>query len=57
MKKNTNKNIAIFIDNYSRQALHALKITFIHPIDKNVLKFNADKPKDFLRLEQVLFED
>ena len=57
MKENTNKNIVNCITNYSRQALHALKITFLHPIDNNILKFNADKPEDFLRLEEVLFED
>lgn len=34
----------------SRQALHAYKITFIHPITKQKLEFNCKIPADFENL-------
>ena len=52
----TEKKIVNVINNFSRQALHATKINFSHPIDNRELIFKATKPKDFLKLEQVLFE-
>ena len=33
------------------------KISFFHPMDMRLLTFDAKKPKDFLSLEKVLFED
>ena len=56
MERNTEKKIVNVINNFSRQALHATKISFSHPIDNRELIFKATKPKDFLKLEQVLFE-
>ena len=57
IKKNTKDKIVNLIDNFNRQALHSKKITFFHPMDMRLLTFNAKKPKDFLSLEKVLFED
>ena len=57
IQKNTKDKIVNLIDNFNRQALHAKKITFFHPMDKRLLTFDAKKPKDFLNLEKVLFED
>lgn len=31
----------------SRQALHAYKVEFVHPISKKLMQFTADVPKDF----------
>ncbi len=56
MERNTKKEIVNFINNFNRQALHATKVTINHPIDNRVLIFKATKPKDFLKLEKVLFE-
>ena len=50
MVKNTEKEVVNFINNFSRQALHATNITFNHPIDNRVLKFKATKPKDFFKI-------
>ena len=57
IKKNTKDKIVNLIDNFNRQALHAKKISFFHPMDRRLLTFDAKKPKDFLSLEKVLFED
>ena len=56
MHINVEKKIANFVANFTRQALHATQISISHPVNNRILKFNADKPKDFLNLEQVLFE-
>lgn len=37
----------------SRQALHAYKIKFTHPINKNILEFSASIPKDFENLINI----
>ena len=57
MARNIEKDVVNFINNFRRQALHATNITFNHPIDNRVLKFKATKPKDFSKLEKVLFEN
>ena len=31
-------------------------LLFTHPIDNRLMNFNAKKPDEFLKLEQVLFE-
>lgn len=56
LKINIDKKIASIVSNFTRQALHATQISILHPIDNRILRFNADKPKDFLNLEKVLFE-
>ena len=56
MQIDMDKKIASFVSKFTRQALHATEISFFHPKDKRILKFSANKPKDFLKLEQVLFE-
>ena len=56
LSKNISKRIEKSIVNFKRQALHATTITFYHPINDSLLELTAKKPKDFLRLEQVLFE-
>ncbi len=36
--------------NFKRQALHAYKLKFIHPIYKNIIEINCPIPKDMLNL-------
>ena len=54
--KNLSRRVKSLISNLDSQALHATELTFYHPIKNNLLKFSAEKPKEFLQLEQVLFE-
>ena len=58
--RNFSKNIEnkkiLFIKSFERQALHAFKISFYHPISKKKLKFKATKPEELAKLEEVLFE-
>tara|TARA_B100000029_G_scaffold367021_1_gene360446 strand:+ start:14 stop:751 length:738 start_codon:yes stop_codon:yes gene_type:complete len=53
---NISKRIETSIVNFKYHALHATTISFYHPINNSLLKLKAKKPRDFLRLEQVLFE-
>ena len=54
--KNLNEGLKKKIISFNRHALHATAITFYHPIDNRLMNFNAKKPDEFLKLEQVLFE-
>ena len=42
------------INNFSRQALHAKNLGFIHPATKKEISFEARRPKDFDRLIESL---
>ncbi len=42
------------INNFNRQALHAKKLGFIHPVTKKELFFEAKRPEDFDRLIKIL---
>jgi 23S rRNA pseudouridine1911/1915/1917 synthase len=44
----------VFLEAFSRQALHAAKLGFIHPISKKLLRFTSELPKDLQQLERVL---
>ena len=57
LQRYTKQKVIDSIENLNRHALHAIKITFYHPMDNRLLEFSAAKPKDFLKLEKVLFED
>ena len=48
--KQTIKNIKLF----QRQALHAVKLSFAHPITNKYLEFNSPLPKDIQQLIKVL---
>ena len=37
-------------DKINRQALHAFKISFIHPITKRMIEIEADLPDDIKKL-------
>ena len=43
-----------FLESFSRQALHAATIGFIHPISKKLLRFSSKLPKDLIQLQRVL---
>ena len=57
-KKITNKNIDTqikdFANNFSRHALHAKSLGFIHPRTKEKMFFETDLPEDMLQLIDVL---
>ncbi len=42
------------LSGFSRQALHALRIAFIHPITEEVMTFETDYPKDIAALASAL---
>jgi len=45
--KKINTNVEKIINNFSRQALHAKSLGFIHPRSKKEIFFEAKRPKDF----------
>ena len=55
--KNISKDIILLIKNIKRQALHAKKITFKHPIKDEILSFESKIPNDIKKLEYALFDD
>ena len=52
-KKNKN-NLCNFIKNFPRQALHAEKLEFDHPITKEKIKMKSSLPDDLVNLEKYL---
>ena len=44
----------IIVKGFSRQALHAKSIGFIHPITKDFMSFDSDIPADLIELIEVL---
>ena len=53
---NISKKISKIINSLDRHALHAIRVNLYHPMNNSFIKLQAKKPKDFLKLEQVLFE-
>ena len=45
--KKINANVEKIINNFSRQALHAKSLGFVHPTTKKEIFFEALRPKDF----------
>jgi len=52
--KKINTNVEKIINNFSRQALHAKSLGFIHPRSKKEIFFEAKRPKDFDKLIKSL---
>ncbi|MDR0678378.1 MAG: RluA family pseudouridine synthase [Holosporaceae bacterium] len=46
--------IADFVNNFPRQALHAYFLEFLHPCSKKIMRFESDLPNDILELEKIL---
>lgn len=42
---------------FRRQALHAEKLAFVHPVSGEAMSFEAEAPEDFLRLLSALRDD
>ena len=51
--KNLEENIKTTIKNFKRQALHAKKLTLIHPKTKEEMSFKAELPEDMKALLSV----
>jgi 23S rRNA pseudouridine1911/1915/1917 synthase len=45
------------INRFDRQALHAYKLSFIHPISEKTMSFKAQLPSDMLELKTTLQEE
>jgi len=45
---------AAFCRDFPRQALHAWKLGFVHPVSQERLRFEAALPEDMLELMEVL---
>ena len=52
--KKINKNVEKILNNFSRQALHAKSLAFIHPTSKKEVFFEAKRPKDLDKLIKIL---
>ena len=48
--KGVNESAKLYINNFLRQALHALSLGFIHPKTKKTLQFSSELPLDFKEL-------
>ncbi|MCT4635028.1 MAG: RluA family pseudouridine synthase [Rickettsiales bacterium] len=47
-------NLKTLVNNFKRQALHAYKLEFIHPITNELMEFEIDLPQDIQELCQEL---
>jgi 23S rRNA pseudouridine1911/1915/1917 synthase len=45
------------IQQFSRQALHAQRLSFVHPASAKNVRFEAPPPADYLQLKTALEED
>ena len=54
MPDKISKQALLAIRSFSRQALHASELGFIHPISKKQIDFTAPLPKDLQDLRTVL---
>jgi 23S rRNA pseudouridine1911/1915/1917 synthase len=50
-------DLKIYLQNFKRQALHAYRLNFLHPITQEQLTFQADLPEDFQHLLNLLDEN
>lgn len=48
--KGVNESAKLYINNFPRQALHAISLGFIHPKTKKTLQFSSELPLDFKEL-------
>ena len=52
--KRINRDFEKILNSFSRQALHAKSLGFIHPVTKKEVFFEAKRPKDFDKLIKTL---
>ena len=53
-KNNSLKEKIKLVESFERQALHATKLSFEHPITKKYLNFSSDLPQDMKNLIEIL---
>jgi 23S rRNA pseudouridine1911/1915/1917 synthase len=53
----TSAGLAEIIRNFNRQALHARRLSFVHPASRQPCSFEADLPDDFKQLLDALIAD
>ena len=54
MLKNLPNHVKLFIDNFSRQALHSSRINFKHPVTNDLIDVLCLLPEDLKHLDKVL---
>lgn len=52
--KGSSEELIIVLDQFHRQALHAINLNFIHPITQQEIDISAELPQDFQNLLQAL---
>jgi len=52
--RTVSNKLSVYIKNFGRQALHSVKISFIHPINKKTLIFDTHLPEDINTLKKEL---
>jgi len=52
--KSIDEDIREYVNSFSRQALHAKSLGFVHPRSGQFLQFDSDLPEDFLQLLATL---
>jgi len=55
--KGVSIQLAEMIDNFSRQALHAVELGFVHPASGEPVRYSSPLPADFAALVQALADD
>lgn len=55
--KNASPQLIKELRSFKRQALHAVKLMFEHPISKELVEFEAPIPDDLMHLRDILRED
>jgi 23S rRNA pseudouridine1911/1915/1917 synthase len=54
MPAGANSDLQALLRSFKRQALHAEKLSFAHPVSGEMITVTADPPADFLHLLSVL---
>ncbi len=54
-RKNIPKTLPDFVRDFPRQALHACKLSFVHPITQKSMNFEIQLPQDLKNLEDCLY--
>ena len=54
--KNSNDKLTSCLQQFKRQALHAARLSFVHPVSTELLTFEAPMPEDFSYLLSLLDE-
>jgi 23S rRNA pseudouridine1911/1915/1917 synthase len=57
LPKNASESFIVMLRGFKRQALHAAQLTLTHPVNGELMTFNAPIPEDFVSLLKAVRED